>query len=112
MAKPVTKNEPLCPGAWHRDRTGRRGPLVPEHAAGQGICAHADLGHPADRGVHHYDVVLGEQALYTNIGGPEVMRPQIERLLLGILPATARRVQRLRLLRKAHSFWANAPLQG
>ncbi|MEU1306805.1 DUF5753 domain-containing protein [Streptomyces shenzhenensis] len=48
---------------------------------------------------HHYDVVLGEQALYTNIGGPEVMREQIERLLrelglasltLGILPSTAR----------------------
>ncbi|MER0245955.1 DUF5753 domain-containing protein [Streptomyces sp. HSW2009] len=48
-------------------------------------------------GEHHYHVVLGEQALYTNIGGPEVMRPQIERLLeeaglpsltLGILPAT------------------------
>ncbi|MGW4161743.1 Scr1 family TA system antitoxin-like transcriptional regulator [Streptomyces sp. NPDC004788] len=32
-------------------------------------------------GDHHYDVVLGEQALYTNIGGPEVMREQIERLL-------------------------------
>ncbi|WP_329401663.1 DUF5753 domain-containing protein [Streptomyces melanogenes] len=50
-------------------------------------------------GEHHYDVVLGEQALYTNIGGAEVMRPQIERLLrelgldsltLGILPSTAR----------------------
>lgn len=50
-------------------------------------------------GEHHYDVVLGEQALYTNIGGPEVMREQIERLLrelglasltLGILPSTAR----------------------
>ncbi|WP_411108323.1 DUF5753 domain-containing protein [Streptomyces sp. c-19] len=49
-------------------------------------------------GEHHYDVVLGEQALYTNIGGPEVMREQIERLLrelglasltLGILPSTA-----------------------
>ncbi|WP_406342567.1 Scr1 family TA system antitoxin-like transcriptional regulator [Streptomyces sp. NBC_00648] len=50
-------------------------------------------------GEHHYDVVLGEQALYTNIGGADVMRPQIERLLrelgldsltLGILPTTAR----------------------
>ncbi|MER6129830.1 DUF5753 domain-containing protein [Streptomyces sp. NPDC001795] len=49
-------------------------------------------------GKHHYDVILGEQALYTNIGGPEVMRGQMERLLrdidlsslaLGILPATA-----------------------
>ncbi|MER8087260.1 DUF5753 domain-containing protein [Streptomyces sp. NPDC094048] len=50
-------------------------------------------------GEHHYDVVLGEQALYTNVGGPEVMRGQIERLIdetglpslrLGILPSTAR----------------------
>ncbi|MFJ5842732.1 DUF5753 domain-containing protein [Streptomyces shenzhenensis] len=50
-------------------------------------------------GDHHYDVILGEQALYTNIGGPEVMRGQIDRLLrdidlpsltLGIIPATAR----------------------
>ena len=49
-------------------------------------------------GEHHYDVVLGEQALYTNIGGPEVMLGQMERLLrdidlptltLGVLPATA-----------------------
>ncbi|MFG3250580.1 DUF5753 domain-containing protein [Streptomyces sp. NPDC048187] len=49
-------------------------------------------------GDHHYDIVLGEQALYTNIGGPEVMRGQIDRLLrdidlpsltLGIIPATA-----------------------
>ncbi|MQS36509.1 DUF5753 domain-containing protein [Streptomyces katsurahamanus] len=50
-------------------------------------------------GEHHYDVVLGEQALYTNIGGPEVMREQIDRILrdidlpsltLGIVPASAR----------------------
>ncbi|MET7503478.1 DUF5753 domain-containing protein [Streptomyces microflavus] len=49
-------------------------------------------------GEHHYDVVLGEQALYTNIGGPEVMREQMDRILrdidlpsltLGIIPATA-----------------------
>ncbi|CAL9465406.1 DUF5753 domain-containing protein [Streptomyces sp. enrichment culture] len=49
-------------------------------------------------GEHRYDVILGEQALYTNIGGPEVMAEQMERLLrdielpslnLGILPATA-----------------------
>ncbi|WP_260475884.1 DUF5753 domain-containing protein [Streptomyces sp. WAC 06725] len=25
-------------------------------------------------GDHHYDVIPGEQALYTNVGGPEVMR--------------------------------------
>ncbi|MFD9653488.1 Scr1 family TA system antitoxin-like transcriptional regulator [Streptomyces mirabilis] len=35
-------------------------------------------------GEHHYDVILGEQALYTNIGGPEVMREQMERLLRDI----------------------------
>lgn len=49
-------------------------------------------------GEHRYDVVLGEQALYTNVGGSRVMREQMERLLreidlpslgLGILPATA-----------------------
>ncbi|MFI2200660.1 DUF5753 domain-containing protein [Streptomyces sp. NPDC020192] len=49
-------------------------------------------------GEHHYDVILGEQALYTNVGGPQVMRGQMERLLrdielpslaLGILPTTA-----------------------
>nr|WP_200429672.1 DUF5753 domain-containing protein [Streptomyces sp. NE5-10] len=50
-------------------------------------------------GDHHYHVILGEQALYTNIGGPEVMRGQIARLLhdidlpsltLGIVPVAAR----------------------
>ncbi|MFE6285980.1 DUF5753 domain-containing protein [Streptomyces sp. NPDC057877] len=49
-------------------------------------------------GEHRYDVILGEQALYTNVGGPEVMGEQMERLLrdielpslkLGVLPATA-----------------------
>ncbi|MFF4542771.1 DUF5753 domain-containing protein [Streptomyces sp. NPDC001435] len=49
-------------------------------------------------GEHHYEVILGEQALYTNVGGAKVMREQMERLLrdrdlpslsLGILAATA-----------------------
>ncbi|MQY32207.1 hypothetical protein SRB17_01500 [Streptomyces sp. RB17] len=49
-------------------------------------------------GEHHYDVILGERALYTNVGGPEVMHGQMERLLrdiglpsltLGILPSAA-----------------------
>ncbi|WP_428934669.1 DUF5753 domain-containing protein [Streptomyces sp. ACT015] len=49
-------------------------------------------------GEHHYDVVLGEQALYTDIGGPKVMTEQLERLLrdiglpslsLGVLPRAA-----------------------
>ena len=47
---------------------------------------------------HHYDVILGEQALYTNVSGAQVMQGQVDRLLqdidlpsvtLGILPATA-----------------------
>ncbi|MDH6578236.1 DUF5753 domain-containing protein [Kitasatospora sp. MAP5-34] len=46
-----------------------------------------------------YHVLLGEQALLTNIGGPEVMRGQLHRLIdalslpgltLGIVPARAR----------------------
>jgi len=50
-------------------------------------------------GEHRFDVILGEQALYTNIGGPTVMRGQLERLLreiglpsltLGVLPRTAK----------------------
>lgn len=45
-----------------------------------------------------FDVVLGEQALYTNFGGPEVMRGQLDRLLavmrnprlvVGIIPRSA-----------------------
>ncbi|NGO79882.1 DNA-binding protein [Streptomyces sp. YC504] len=49
-------------------------------------------------GEHHYDVILGEQALYTNVGGPKVMAEQMERLLrdmdlnsltFGIIPTTA-----------------------
>lgn len=49
-------------------------------------------------GEHRYDVVLGEQALYTNIGGAQVMGEQIDRILrdmelpslaLGIVPAAA-----------------------
>ncbi|MFI9332114.1 DUF5753 domain-containing protein [Kitasatospora sp. NPDC052868] len=46
-----------------------------------------------------YHVLLGEQALLTGIGGPEVLRPQLEHLLdalswpgltLGVIPARAR----------------------
>jgi hypothetical protein len=49
-------------------------------------------------GEHHYEVILGEQALYTNVGGAAVMRGQMERLLhdidlpsltLGVIPAAA-----------------------
>jgi Domain of unknown function (DUF5753) len=47
------------------------------------------------RGDRRYNVILGEQALHTNIGGPDVMRGQLDRLLatmslprlnLGIIP--------------------------
>ncbi|MBG0854951.1 DNA-binding protein [Streptomyces spinoverrucosus] len=49
-------------------------------------------------GEHRFDVILGEQALYTNVGGPAVMRGQMERLLrdfdlpslrLGVVPTAA-----------------------
>jgi len=52
--------------------------------------------HDSDR---RFDVLLGEQALYTDFGGPQVMRSQMERLLtdldlptlhLGVIPAAAR----------------------
>ncbi|MFH8747145.1 DUF5753 domain-containing protein [Streptomyces rimosus] len=44
-------------------------------------------------GEHHYDVILGEQALYTNVGGPEVMQAQIDRLLRDIdLPSLTLRI--------------------
>lgn len=51
------------------------------------------------RGDRRYNVILGEQALHTNIGGPDVMRGQLDRLLasislprlsLGIIPIGSR----------------------
>ena len=36
------------------------------------------------RGDRRYNVILGEQALHTNIGGPDVMRGQLDRLLASI----------------------------
>lgn len=50
------------------------------------------------RGEKIFNVLLGEQALYTNFGGPETMKGQLDRLLavmrlprlsLGIIPRTA-----------------------
>ncbi|MEU5930775.1 helix-turn-helix transcriptional regulator [Streptomyces antimycoticus] len=50
------------------------------------------------RGDRIFNVLLGEQALYTNFGGPEIMKGQLDRLLavmrlprlsLGILPRSA-----------------------
>ena len=35
-------------------------------------------------GDRRYNVILGEQALHSNIGGPDVMRGQLDRLLAGI----------------------------
>lgn len=46
-----------------------------------------------------YNVLLGEQALYSNVGGPDVMKAQLDRLIavmglprisLGVVPADAR----------------------
>ncbi|WP_245974636.1 Scr1 family TA system antitoxin-like transcriptional regulator [Thermomonospora umbrina] len=51
------------------------------------------------RGDRRYNVLLGEQALYTDLGGPDVLRGQLDRLLavvslprlsLGIIPAGPR----------------------
>lgn len=50
------------------------------------------------RGDRRFNVILGEQALHTNVGGPDVMRGQLDRLLavtslprlsLGIIPRRA-----------------------
>ncbi|WP_260476041.1 DUF5753 domain-containing protein [Streptomyces sp. WAC 06783] len=44
-------------------------------------------------GDHHYDVILGEQAPYTNVGGPEVMQAQTDRFLRDIdLPSLTARI--------------------
>ncbi|MEV6289888.1 DUF5753 domain-containing protein [Streptomyces sp. NPDC051896] len=70
---------------------------VPDDVA-QGVAKRMERQQVLYDGEHHYDVILGEQALYTNVGGPEVMREQMERLLrdlelssltLGILPTDA-----------------------
>ncbi|MET7934689.1 Scr1 family TA system antitoxin-like transcriptional regulator [Streptomyces sp. NPDC005322] len=67
---------------WRRGSSRRHGAtLWPRHEQG-----------------HRRNVVLGEQALYTNFGGPEVMKGQLDRLLavmrlprlsLGIIPRSA-----------------------
>ncbi len=60
-----------------------------------GVAARMERQQFLYRGDRRYNVILGEQALYTNIGGPEVMRGQLDRLLatmslprlsLGIIP--------------------------
>lgn len=64
----------------------------------EGVSARMERQQMLYRGDRRYGVLLGEQALYTHVGGPEVMRGQLERLLaamvlprlsLGIIPATA-----------------------
>lgn len=60
-----------------------------------GVAARMERQQFLYRGDRRYNVVLGEQALHTNIGGPDVMRGQLDRLLasvslprlnLGIIP--------------------------
>ncbi|WP_234445402.1 Scr1 family TA system antitoxin-like transcriptional regulator [Streptomyces rimosus] len=44
-------------------------------------------------GDQRYDVILGEQTLYTNVGGPELMQAQTDRLLHDIdLPSLTLRI--------------------
>jgi len=65
----------------------------------EGVAARMERQQFLYRGGRRFLVVLGEQALRTNIGGPEVMIGQLDRLLavsglpnvsLGIIPAMAR----------------------
>jgi transcriptional regulator with XRE-family HTH domain len=60
-----------------------------------GVAARMERQQFLYRGDRRYHVILGEQALHTNIGGAEVMRGQLDRLLatmslprlnLGIIP--------------------------
>ncbi|MDX3101774.1 helix-turn-helix domain-containing protein [Nonomuraea angiospora] len=61
-----------------------------------GVAARMERQQYLYRGDRRFNVILGEQALYTNIGGADVMRGQLDRLLavmslarlsLGIIPA-------------------------
>jgi transcriptional regulator with XRE-family HTH domain len=63
-----------------------------------GVAARMERQQFLYKGDRRYNVILGEQALLTNIGGPEVMRGQLDRLLailslprlsLGIIPVKA-----------------------
>ncbi len=49
-----------------------------------GVAARMERQQFLYHGDHRYNVVLGEQALHTNIGGPDVMRGQLDRLLASI----------------------------
>ncbi|MDQ2880003.1 MAG: helix-turn-helix transcriptional regulator [Actinomycetota bacterium] len=49
-----------------------------------GVAARMERQQFLYHGDRRYNVVLGEQALHTNIGGPDVMRGQLDRLLASI----------------------------
>ncbi|GAB3440121.1 helix-turn-helix transcriptional regulator [Streptomonospora sediminis] len=62
----------------------------------EGVAARMERQQFLYRGYRRFSCLLGEQALYTRIGGPDVMRGQLDRLLaamslprlsLGIIPA-------------------------
>lgn len=64
----------------------------------RGVAARMERQQYLYKGDRRYNVILGEQALYTNIGGPDVLRGQLDRLLaimtlprlsLGIIPTKA-----------------------
>jgi hypothetical protein len=64
----------------------------------RGVAARMERQQFLYKGERKFHVILGEQALYTNLGGPEVLRGQLDRLLavmtlprlsLGIIPRTA-----------------------
>ncbi|MEO3800559.1 helix-turn-helix transcriptional regulator [Nonomuraea sp. B1E8] len=76
---------------------------VPDDDIEAGVAARMERQQYLYRGDRRFTVILGEQALYTNIGGPSVMRGQLDRLLavmslprlsLGIIP-----------LRAAYEIW-------
>jgi len=49
-----------------------------------GVAARMERQQFLYRGDRRYNVILGEQALHTNVGGPDVMRGQLDRLLASI----------------------------
>jgi transcriptional regulator with XRE-family HTH domain len=64
----------------------------------RGVAARMERQQYLYQGDRRYNVILGEQALYTDLGGPDVLRGQLDRLLvvlslprlsLGIIPTMA-----------------------
>jgi hypothetical protein len=64
----------------------------------RGVAARMERQQYLYEGDRRYNVLLGEQALYTAVGGPDVLRGQLDRLLailtlprlsLGIIPTKA-----------------------